>query len=1076
MQPGRLPVARSDYDAFVREALDAVARRARLFDALVPLVWAIIGSAVYVVAAVVIEHWLDQDLSLGVRRALACGVAAVAVLCAATRVTPSLTRRMNDRYLARMIEKRYPELGNTVVTTVESLSRPDVDPGVVLGLVERSAEQLARRDLRVCVPAGRLTRALRVGCGIVVVLLIYTLFAPKAVWPSLQRAFGMDVPAPTRTQIEWQSPEDGASVTRGTAIAFSAKLNGQTPRGANVECSIDDGATWPAGRRLLLMPDEPLAGRAAIWSARMPGADVQATMLCRIVAGDAISPARRIEVRPAPAIESAETTYYPPAYMNLPVETRAGADIDAWEGSRIELRLRSNVPVANGVVQFEDARNATARRMEVAGDDAKQLRAEWIVEDDAEFRIALRDRWGAANVPIAQRQRVKRDEPPRIGLNAPAGDLELAAADSFEIDARVTDDFGVTDVALIYRRARIEGRLSLNEGAALGGRGVHVAGSVSLAAMNAAPGDVIEWYIEARDNRRNLRDKPDPRIGVGPTRIIRVRAAASEGAARDAKSAASRAARRSASKNGKAFEPNPPADQKPPSNQRGQPDASGDASGSAGDQPSGDGAEGRPAGAGAAVEGQEGQPESAGGEAGAAHPNEPTDAEMSGGEGERNSGQGAASRDTDESGNGESQGGAEPQSGQRDAAGDAGADDSGPGDGATEGETGESREELAQRHREALRRLIEEMDGNGQRDSDRDNGEHTDADSGGRPNDESSRNKAKPTQAGPDESDETRPPPSTGDAEEQSTNGLGADSEADADSGHEPSATQPADTTQGGDQPTGEAGETGESDGASGAKTGAQTTSRPAEAGASQPAGAGSEGGPQPEGKNESDKGAESARDSSGDTQGGEASGSEGESRPGERGPSGQGEPARDADSSNDAGGPGQGGKNRAGPDSDNEPPAPEPLENDGAFEGGGDGGDLGIDMGRAERAVNELDRRLRTGEVDDSLLKELGWTKARAAEFVKRFRRAAHPPGARNGDPSGGPTTGGTATVRTPGDTQVRRGGAVGVELRGARGDITSDRTRPTLRELPPENVPAEYRDLLEAYYREMAREQREP
>lgn len=65
---------------------------------------------------------------------------------------------------------------------------------------------------------------------------------------------------------------------------------------------------------------------------------------------------------------------------------------------------------------------------------------------------------------------------------------------------------------------------------------------------------------------------------------------------------------------------------------------------------------------------------------------------------------------------------------------------------------------------------------------------------------------------------------------------------------------------------------------------------------------------------------------------------------------------------------------------------------------------------------------------------------------------------------------------MRTPGDTRVRRGGAVGVELRGARGDITSDRTRPTLRELPPENVPAEYRDLLEAYYREMAREQREP
>lgn len=1073
MLPGRSLVARSDYDAFVREALDAVARRARLFDALVPLLWAIIGGAVYVVAAVVIEHLLDQDFSLGMRRALACGVAAVAVLWSATRVTPSLTRRMSDRYLARMIEKHFPELGNTVVTTVESQSRPDIDPGVVLGLVERSAEELARRDVRVCVPTSRLTRATRAGCGVVVLLLIYWAFAPKAVWPSLQRAFGMDVAAPTRTQIEWRTPDDGESVTRGTPIGFSARLSGRTPREAWVEYSIDEGATWPAGRRLLLMPDEPSSQRTSFWSARMPGGDVQATMLCRIVAGDAISRPRRIEVRPAPAVESAETTQYPPAYMNLPSETRVGADIDVWEGSRVELRARSNVPVSNGVVQLEDARNASARRMELSADDATRLRAEWIAEDDAEFRIVLRDRWGAANVPITHRQRVKRDEPPRVGLALPTDELELAANDRFDIDARVTDDFGVTDVALVYRRGRIEGRLSLNEGAALGGRGVRVNGSVSLAAMHAAPGDVIEWRIEARDNRRNLRGRPDPRIGVGPTRSIRVRLANADDAERDARSAASRTARRPASKTGKAFEPTQPADQRPPSNEQGQPDASGDASGSAGDQPRGDGADGRPAGEGTAVEGTQGQPESAGGDAGGPQPDEPTDAELSGGGGDRGAGEGAASDEADQSGDGASQAGSEPRSRMREGTGVAGADDSSLGAGKGAGEAGESREEFARRHRESLRRLIEEMGGDERDGSERDSGDEGAADSRGRPPNEGNAGEAEPTQAGSDQSAGKQPPRSKGGAEEQSTNGH--ESEAEADSGQKPSATQPAEATRsgGGDNQSDDSGQTENGDGPTGAKPGATAASRPAESGTSQPSepGTATSGG-----RKKSQAGAEGATDATGHGQGEESGGSESDARSGDNGDSGQGEPSRDAGSSNDAGRPGDGAKRRTGGDSDDVPPTPEPLENDGTFEGGDDGGDLGIDMGRAERAVNELDRRLRAGEVDEALLKELGWTKAQAAGFIRRFKQAARPPDERDGVPSGASSRGGEVAVRTPGDVQVRRGGSVVADLRGASGDIAAERTRPTLRELPPEDVPSEYRDLLEAYYREMARDRREP
>src|SRR5437868_1931674 len=134
-------------NAFIHEELEIVARRIRFLDVVRALALSAAGAVLYLMAVVIADHVVEGGLPLGLRRGLLGGVGGLMAAMAISAITLPLVRRINQRYAARLIERRFPKLHNSLITTLEVQQHADANTGVVAGLVYRTARQLARRDV-----------------------------------------------------------------------------------------------------------------------------------------------------------------------------------------------------------------------------------------------------------------------------------------------------------------------------------------------------------------------------------------------------------------------------------------------------------------------------------------------------------------------------------------------------------------------------------------------------------------------------------------------------------------------------------------------------------------------------------------------------------------------------------------------------------------------------------------------------------------------------------------------------------------------------------------------------------------
>jgi hypothetical protein len=115
---------------------------------------------------------------------------------------------------------------------------------------------------------------------------------------------------------------------------------------------------------------------------------------------------------------------------------------------------------------------------------------------------------------------------------------------------------------------------------------------------------------------------------------------------------------------------------------------------------------------------------------------------------------------------------------------------------------------------------------------------------------------------------------------------------------------------------------------------------------------------------------------------------------------------------------------------------------------------------------VNLLERELRSGEVDPTLLQELGWDNRRAAQFVEEFRRTKQG-GQRQTAQSELPTEREVST-RPSAAPALLRGTAATGSTRAFRSDaqLSPDQMQGAA-DPARQRVPQRYRPLLEGYYR---------
>ncbi len=201
--------------------------------------------------------------------------------------------------------------------------------------------------------------------------------------------------------------------------------------------------------------------------------------------------------RPTPITGDISLTYVYPRYTGLPPKTVEGSngEITALRGTEVRIETRADREVARAFLDIGGA----ATPLEVEG--GRRLSGKLQVQGDGVYAFRFEDGRGrklAVGPPMAIV--AVEDGIPAISIDSPLPELTLTERDGVDLVFDASDDFGIAAVELVYRLP--------------GGDEQHVpissfadpmprAGGShrwELSTLGARPGDIVTYYLRARDN------------------------------------------------------------------------------------------------------------------------------------------------------------------------------------------------------------------------------------------------------------------------------------------------------------------------------------------------------------------------------------------------------------------------------------------------------------------------------------------------------------------------------------------------------------------------------------------------
>ncbi len=204
---------------------------------------------------------------------------------------------------------------------------------------------------------------------------------------------------------------------------------------------------------------------------------------------------------PGPAAEpitgDIELTYFYPAHTHLAERTVAGTngEIEAPAGTQVSLRTRAD----RAVKQAELVINGSPQALAISGD--RSLAGSFVVSSPGSYFF----RFGPDNHPLAEGPpiaiAVQADAPPQISLDAPPEELEVEPNQVLDLRFRATDDYGLSEIRLVYRLPGAESETSLTL-RQLAEPPLRLEGTArfDLGPLHLLAGDQVSYALEALDN------------------------------------------------------------------------------------------------------------------------------------------------------------------------------------------------------------------------------------------------------------------------------------------------------------------------------------------------------------------------------------------------------------------------------------------------------------------------------------------------------------------------------------------------------------------------------------------------
>mgnify|MGYP006969344248 CR=1 FL=1 len=531
--PYPAPGAASQYDDYIEERVEKASSYVRLVDMASAALTILVGVVLYAFVLALIDQWLVRGgLSQGVRTTFWVAMLASLGVFVVWKIGPHLLRRVNPLYAARTIEQAEPSLKNAVLNFL--LLREDhrgVPEGMYRGLEKQTAVGISRVPVETVVDRTRIIYAGYALVGILVVVVLYAIFSPKDLLPSVGRVLlpMADIAPVTRVSINDIRPGD-TETTLQEHLEVSAQVTGlREEESVTLYYTTVDRQVV---RRPLAMRRQ---GEGNLHVCRLPddasgfGQDVT----YQIEAGDATSPEFHIDVVVAPTIVVRKLRYVYPPYTGIPETTVEGVgDIKALEGTRVVVYAEGSQPMEDASIELEgpggytqSMRVKSPENLRASGPITLRMKATGsgklaLYES---YRLRLRTPALRKNRdPIRYRIETLPDQAPVVEILAPRQPvIEVPLDGDAIIEVRGRDpDFALSQLQLVMKR---QDELVLREESLLPEQGV-TAGTAVREQIRFVPaehdlkvGDVVTFRALAVDNKR-----PDPNRVETPGYQLRI--------------------------------------------------------------------------------------------------------------------------------------------------------------------------------------------------------------------------------------------------------------------------------------------------------------------------------------------------------------------------------------------------------------------------------------------------------------------------------------------------------------------------------------------------------------------------
>lgn len=390
--------------------------------------------------------------------------------------------RLGEVDLALRLQRRFPDLEDRLVSSVEFLKQAEDDPvagspALRRAVIAQTTAETERLDFSDVLDLRPPFRAAMVTVSICLVAAILVVLAPDTSQTAVARLVNPfnETPYPQHTHL--MLCREVNRVARGQTFRVEvvdrerAKLPKEVrihyrfedPEGSTTEevepMQFIDGATAARG----------LTGAAA--DLRKKGMtiarrqNVVRPFSYWVEGGDDNSMAYRpisVEVVDPPGLKSPRVKLTPPSYTGWPSETVKGKLIRALVGTRVQISAGTTRPLKSAVAWLADGRRVDGG---LTGRQGRAVAAEFVIEDPGEeealgsVRFELIDKQNLSG-EVAWEIRAMPDQPPTASIKRP-GDTVFATPQAVvPLEVAAADDLAIRQIALVLRPANrpAEGR------------------------------------------------------------------------------------------------------------------------------------------------------------------------------------------------------------------------------------------------------------------------------------------------------------------------------------------------------------------------------------------------------------------------------------------------------------------------------------------------------------------------------------------------------------------------------------------------------------------------------------------